>query len=496
MRAERPIMKTVLIIADTLNRHFLPNYGDRETIAPNFAYLGEKTMTFDSFYCCSMPCMPARREMHTGRPNFLHRAWSPLEPFDESVIRELKQAGVYTHMVTDHFHYWEEGGYGYLNQYNSFEIVRGQQGDLWKPALGEINAPPTYTRRAGTNNFNHDWINRQAVKSKDDLPTAKVFRHGLDFLDDHHQDDNWLLTLESFSPHEPFFTTQEFLDLYPEDYDDKMMDWPDYGTNELDPKVTAHVVRQYRAMVSMVDYYLGQVLERFDRYNLWEDTALILFTDHGFLLGEKDFMGKNIMSPYEEITHLPFFMHDPRYPAPGRRIKGLGNSLNLAPTLADLFGQTGPRYCVDAPLSELYKRNVTLHEGVMFGVFGAQIGVTDGNYVLFKSPLPEAKGKLYNYTLAPEHMRHYFSQKELGQAELVEADFLSDSAAPWKVLKMPAGEDSRWFDMPDQLFNLKEDPRQQNPVDLPAVKARLEASLKSLFDKYKAPQEIYARFGL
>ena len=77
--------------------------------------------------------MPARREMHTGRHNFLHRSWGPLEPFDDSIPEMLAEsAGVHTHKCTDHYHYWEDGGATYHNRYSTYDLVRGQEGDLWK----------------------------------------------------------------------------------------------------------------------------------------------------------------------------------------------------------------------------------------------------------------------------------------------------------------------------------------------------------------------------
>jgi arylsulfatase A-like enzyme len=62
--------------------------------APNFERLGEKTVTFDSSYVGSLPCMPARRELHTGRYNFLHRSWGTMEPFDDSMPEILKMNGI------------------------------------------------------------------------------------------------------------------------------------------------------------------------------------------------------------------------------------------------------------------------------------------------------------------------------------------------------------------------------------------------------------------
>ena len=81
-------MRAVMVMYDSLNRRMLPPYGADPAIhAPNFVRLAQRTVTFDTCYAGSMPCMPARREMHTGRHNFLHRSWGPLEPFDDSVPR-------------------------------------------------------------------------------------------------------------------------------------------------------------------------------------------------------------------------------------------------------------------------------------------------------------------------------------------------------------------------------------------------------------------------
>ena len=121
-------MKAVMVMYDSLNRHMLPTYDCDWTLAPNFIRLGERAVTFDNHYVGSMPCMPARRELHTGRHNFLHRSWGPHEPFDDSTFTILKRNGVYTHLVSDHYHYWEDGGATYHHRYSSWENMRGQGG--------------------------------------------------------------------------------------------------------------------------------------------------------------------------------------------------------------------------------------------------------------------------------------------------------------------------------------------------------------------------------
>ena len=69
----------------------------------------------------------------------------------------------------------------------------------------------------------------------------------------------------------------------------------------------------------MCDFLLGQVLDYFDAHDMWRTPRCVVTTDHGFLLGEHDFWAKNRMNLYEEIAHIPLFIHDPRAPAAAAR---------------------------------------------------------------------------------------------------------------------------------------------------------------------------------
>lgn len=142
-------MKAIMVMFDSLNRHMLSSYGCDWTHTPNFKRLAQRCVTFDQSYVCSMPCMPARRELHTGRSNFLHRSWGPLDPYDDSMPELLKENGFYTHLVSDHWHYWEAGGANYHTKYNSFEWARGQEGDGWKAYLPDFEIPEYLDGRPG-----------------------------------------------------------------------------------------------------------------------------------------------------------------------------------------------------------------------------------------------------------------------------------------------------------------------------------------------------------
>ena len=125
-------MKTVFLLFDSLNLRMLNSYGGTYIETPNFNRLAKKSIQFNNHYVGSMPCMPARRDMHSGRLSFLHRSWGPLEPFDNSFPEILRKNKIYTHLVTDHYHYFEDGGATYHNRFDSWDFIRGQESDPWK----------------------------------------------------------------------------------------------------------------------------------------------------------------------------------------------------------------------------------------------------------------------------------------------------------------------------------------------------------------------------
>ena len=115
-------MKAIMVMFDSLNRRLMEPYGCDWVHTPNFTRLAERSAAFEKAFIGSMPCMPARRELHTGRYNFLHRSWGPLEPFDDSMPQILDENGVHSHKVTDHQHYWEDGGATYHTRFTTHEF--------------------------------------------------------------------------------------------------------------------------------------------------------------------------------------------------------------------------------------------------------------------------------------------------------------------------------------------------------------------------------------
>ena len=497
-------MKAIMVMFDSLNRHMLPNYGGNWVKAPNFERLGKQTITFDQCYAGSLPCMPARRELHTGRYNFLHRSWGPIEPFDDSMPEILKNNGIYTHLTSDHQHYWEDGGCTYHTRYSSWEISRGQEGDPWKGILGfeEENKETPFImmelmqKKYGMNMLKQDAVNRMYMKTEKEMPQAITFENGLAFIETNHTQDDWFLQIETFDPHEPFFASKRFRELYPDkDYSGIEFDWPPYAPVMEEENVVEHGKRKYAALLSMCDYYLGKVLDMMDQYNMWEDTMLIVNTDHGYLLGEHGWWSKSVMPTYNEIAHIPLFVWDPRSSKKNEHRQRLVQTIDIAPTLLDFFGVEIPNRMEGKPLKEVICSNKKLREVAMFGYHGGHVNVTDGKYVYMRGPVHKSNKPLYEYTLMPTHMRKMFGCNELQNIEL-DKRFQFTRGCP--VMKIEVTEQG--FINPAQfgskLFDLTQSPNQEEEINNIDVEMKMLEMIRKKMLTNEAPSEQFERLGL
>ncbi|MCG8477848.1 MAG: sulfatase [Spirochaetales bacterium] len=512
-------MKTVLVFFDTLRRDAISPYNGGVN-TPAFDRLASMGCTFDNHYAGSMPCMPARRELHTGRYNFLHRSWGPLEPFDRSMPRALRDGGVHSHLISDHYHYWEGGGATYHTRYSTWECVRGQEGDPWIADPGFADFPDAIgcTHRTMTE---QDEVNRRWMLANGYHPQRETFAKGLSFLSRNAREDNWFLQLETFDPHEPFWTDEGVTDAALHDYDGPRFDWPAYGDVSESSEQIAHVRRRYRELVAMCDRQLDRVLDAFDRFNLWKDTALIVTTDHGFLLGEHRQWGKVVQPLFSEVIRLPLLVYVPPasvrhgdLPAtvPGSRCGELTQTVDLAPTVLALHGLDRSADHYDGlPLQGALERMHDPAAGTsrwgqarryaLYGVFGAHVCVTDGRYTYFRSPQNAANGPLYEHTLMPWKMRDPAAAEDLTEAELVHPDRF---ARGLPVLRYPGHPYSPkivpW--LRDFLFDIEEDPGQEhnlldkNVQEEHALRERWNRVLADRMVAAASPPSQFERLGL
>ena len=265
------------------------------------------------------------------------------------------------------------------------------------------------------------------------------------------------------------------------------------------------VVRaNYAALVTMCDHYFGKLLEHFDRYDLWKDTLLILSTDHGFLLAEHGWWGKNRMPYYAEVSHIPLLIWHPDHATQsGSRRQALTQTIDLMPTFLDAYGIEVPREVQGRSLLPLLAGDRGFRAACLFGMFGGPLGAGDGRYVHYLYPPDLYAPGLYQYTLMPMHLRSLFTAEEMRTAELAPP---FDFTKGMPVLRVDALKEPQHLATRGPLgfepacgtvlYDLGKDPRQAHPFRDPVMEERFHQEMAGILRAHDAPAEFYDRYGL
>ena len=403
-------MNVLFLLFDSLNREYLSCYGNDWVKTPNIQRLADCGVVFDNHYMGSAPCMPARRELFSGKIEFLWRGWGNAEPFDENLARIVRESGAYTAVSTDHAHFWDRShGYGYIEQFEDREMVRGQEGD--RPIAPWISAGdlPEWARSMAEY-WPEDlcvryYRNVMSYKGEDDFHVARVMTGAAAALSNIDRDSRSFIYVDSFDPHEPWLTPEPYRSMYGE-YRPDITCWPPYpwtGTaerffNDTSAEDRVYIKRQYAGNVSMVDAHLKQLFDVLDERDLWQSTAVILTTDHGHDLGDRGSYGKNYPH-YNSHAHLPLIIWHPDFPG-HRRTDTFSTMVDLHATVRDIAGAgSSPAIHGRSLIPVLAGDTDAVRDGVLFGTFGVGACWADASHTFFSGYDNEASEPMWYSTM-------------------------------------------------------------------------------------------------
>jgi arylsulfatase A-like enzyme len=515
-------VNVLFITIDSLNRHFLPAYGqpvELKVPTPNLDAFSRRAATFDRHFVGSLPCMPARREFLAGIHEMLWRSWGPMEPFDQPIARIARNAGFVTHLVSDHYHYWHYGSGGYFEDYHTYDFIRGHEHDPWRAfprdfspldlARVGIDAERARDLRAHLNRVQY-LRNVAGFSREEDFFAPKVFSSAADWLTAAASHlEHWFLHVDSFEVHEPFHVPEPYRSLFTDEVhsDPELLWWPHYGSIYAEPsrlteRQVAYVRSQYAGKLAMVDRWFGRILDVLDDQGLWDQTMVIVTSDHGHYLGEKGWIGKPFCPPYNTIAQTPLFIWDPAGSHNGLRIDALTQAVDIYATVLGALGCAIPVSTHSRSLLPLLRSETVTHrDWALYGYFGRSTAVTDGRYTLMRAPKPLDEAPLYTYST------HMISQGPFGpppaRRDVESGRFLPYTDMPgWRYTTIDGGP--AYFRIPssyerqDLLFDLSVDPDQN--LDLVATAGpaldRMTALLRRSFDELHAPDEQYQRLRL
>ena len=198
-------------------------------------------------------------------------------------------------LVTDHPHLFEAGGENYHTDFGAWDYLRGHEDDPWRTRADPswIGAPALPARVAAIHR-NYD-VSRTWFREEADFPGPQTMAAAARWLDRElgavrRPEERSLLVVDEFDPHEPFDTPEPWASRYDPDWSGDRLIWPPYARNRAESGLTErearHLRAQYGAKLSMIDHWLGRVIDVIDRRDAWDTTAVIVCTDHGHYLGE------------------------------------------------------------------------------------------------------------------------------------------------------------------------------------------------------------------
>ena len=435
----------ILLIAVDDLRPQLGCYGQEEMISPNIDKLAGEGVLFKEAYSQVPTCGASRGSFLTG-------LWpSPIRFLTYKIRADvdavgiidlpgwLKQHGYHTTSLGKVYHHaddnkasWDEiyrpnGVPQYFSQENLDLIAEGKRGAAFEAP--EVEDDST---RAGK-------ITLEAIKQ---------------LRDSSNKDEPFFLAVGFFKPHLPFVAPKKYWDLYDAD-SLKMAENPylpegapseaNYTWGEMrsysgipkqgpvSTELNRKLIHGYRASVSFTDALIGRILSEVDALGLRDDTVVILWSDHGWQLGEHGFWCKHVT--FRTSLQIPLLVRAPGLSV-GKETTGLVSSVDVFPTICELVGLPEPDHLQGTSFAKLLKHPNGPGKEFTYSRFRDRDAIRTGKYLYteWRKEGEVVARMLYDHEMdpdensniseRPEHlgMVRQLSKKLAGQIEFVTAN--------------------------------------------------------------------------
>jgi arylsulfatase A-like enzyme len=169
--------------------------------------------------------------------------------------------------------------------------------------------------------------------------------------------------------------------------------------------------RAYYASVSFVDAQVGKVLDELQRLGLAENTIVVIWGDHGWHLGDQTLWGKH--STFERAVHSVLMIRTPGMPSPGRSTRGIVETLDLYPTLADLAGLEPPPGLTGVSLRPMIEDPDHPGKDAAFSYWRDRYTMRTDRYrvVAYESPGDGPQYELFDHETDPNETRNVAAEQ-------------------------------------------------------------------------------------
>jgi arylsulfatase A-like enzyme len=421
----------ILISLDTVRADHLPIYGYAQNTTPNLTGFARESQVFTRAVSSGDMTLPTHASLFTGLYPSQHgahfskeqRLGVPLDNRYDTLASVLREHGYWTGGVI------ANGGYLSI----AFGLNRGfTYWDQRLPAVKLAPLSPVWLRgrlRDLAVRFipTSEW---DRVARSADAINQSVY----DALEQRPRDRALFLFVNYMDAHVPYLPPAAFRDRFPGR--DSAFTESRYIATYLDvvghdraigERERAHLVSQYDAGIAYLDAQLGALFAKLKSAGLWENSLIIVTSDHGEALGEHNQLDHGGLSLYEDQIHVPLLI---KYPGAGHKgtIDQPASSVDLMPTVLTAAGLPVPEYLAGQSLSErlpedrevlaesfaggrAYFTNPSRFDRTIRGIISSS-----RKYIAFSSGAPE----LYDLCLDPAEAKNLYDRRQDDSRESAE----------------------------------------------------------------------------
>ena len=347
-------MNLLFIVSDTLRWDYLGAYGNTWIETPNLDRLAAASVVFEDAYAEGLPTLPARRVMQTGRPIVPFRyvpqksdmvqchGWHGVFDEDVTAAEWLGEQGYVSCLVTDVYHMMKPGK-NFHRGFDCWYWIRGEEDDRFA-IRDEAQVADLLAKAAPNAQFrSRHWLTQHLMNRKDwasdaDTYVGQVMRQAADWLEAYTLDAPFYMWVDCFDPHEPWDPPQDYARRYDPSFDSLDGLVPPGLTSQMTEAQVRNTLTAYAGEVTLVDRWVGHLLDTLERTGKLDDTLIVFTSDHGCMLGEQGEMHKGVTRLRNQCTRLPLFIRHPKGEGAGQRVRGFVQHTDMLPTALGIMG--------------------------------------------------------------------------------------------------------------------------------------------------------------
>lgn len=396
---EQTKKQNILFISIDDFRPKISSYGETKMITPNIDKLASEGLQFNNAYTNIAVCGASRASLMTGIRPSLNR----FNDFSTRAQVDTPQAISLNQLFMDNG--YETISYGKIYHHSDdfqqhwSEKDKGQiQSDFQDPkSIERVNNAEK--GEYGNKNLTYEYPDVDDYAYNDGKITQNAI-HKLKVLKE--DDQPFFMAIGYVSPHLPFIQPKKYWDMYDHDsiqladnsYQPEnspfiaieaqhnsaelrknYLDIPAQG--KLDDDLARNLIHGYYASVSYMDALIGELIKELDDLGLRDNTTIILWSDHGYFLGEHGFWCKH--STFHEAVKIPFIMSSPGY-AKNQITDSFTELVDVYPTLCELANITPPTYIHGKSLTPVLKNPSIQLKDEIYTRYKQGEAVIDANY--------------------------------------------------------------------------------------------------------------------